>query len=200
MDGDGDMDMIYDEYYLKNISATECVTMPEAVFSIASNGLTVEFLNESVGQDTDCRSVEYLWDFGDGFTSEEANPTHTFAEENTYNVCLTVEDIAGQNTYCEDVTVAVSAVGQRTILKKITVFPNPVSDVLVAKSADAGQLQNVVVEIISPLGEIAKRLERDALDLSAGLTINVSDLPNGLHTLRISSGGKFFGQHFLKIN
>lgn len=36
---------------------------------------------------------EYLWDFGDGNTSTEAEPVHVFYAEGTYQVSLTVTDI-----------------------------------------------------------------------------------------------------------
>jgi len=34
----------------------------------------------------------YFWDFGDGGTSDEQNPTHTYTEEGNYTVALTVTD------------------------------------------------------------------------------------------------------------
>ncbi len=40
-------------------------------------------------------AVSYSWNFGDGGTSTEANPTHTYAEAGSYNVTLTVENADG---------------------------------------------------------------------------------------------------------
>jgi PKD repeat protein len=40
-------------------------------------------------------AVSYSWNFGDGETSTEENPTHTYAEVGTYNVTLTVENSDG---------------------------------------------------------------------------------------------------------
>ena len=37
----------------------------------------------------------YLWDFGDGTTSTELNPTHTYTDAGTYNVSFTVTDGSG---------------------------------------------------------------------------------------------------------
>ena len=34
----------------------------------------------------------YSWDFGDGATSEQADPEHTYANSGTYNAVLTVTD------------------------------------------------------------------------------------------------------------
>ena len=36
--------------------------------------------------------VSYLWDFGDGSTSEEANPSYIYHEARTYNLSLTITD------------------------------------------------------------------------------------------------------------
>jgi PKD repeat protein len=38
----------------------------------------------------------WLWDFGDGTTSTEQNPVHTYTDEGTYSVTLTVEPSLGQ--------------------------------------------------------------------------------------------------------
>jgi PKD repeat protein/glucose/arabinose dehydrogenase len=40
----------------------------------------------------------YAWDFGDGATSTEVNPAHTYTEVGTYEVTLTVTDAAGTTT------------------------------------------------------------------------------------------------------
>lgn len=41
-------------------------------------------------------AVSWLWDFGDGNTSTQQHPTHTYTQSGTYTVSLTVSD--GQNT------------------------------------------------------------------------------------------------------
>lgn len=52
--------------------------------------LTLTF--ESMLLDTDIVTT-WLWDFGDGNTSTEATPTHTYAEGGSYEVTLTVETV-----------------------------------------------------------------------------------------------------------
>ncbi len=39
--------------------------------------------------------ISYAWDFGDGSTSTEANPTHTYASNGAYTATLTVKDPSG---------------------------------------------------------------------------------------------------------
>ncbi|MEO1289334.1 MAG: PKD domain-containing protein, partial [Chloroflexota bacterium] len=54
--------------------------------------LSVNFTNQSTGQ---ISSVN--WDFGDGTSSTEQNPTHIFDDTGTYNVILTVSGPGGSN-------------------------------------------------------------------------------------------------------
>ena len=53
--------------------------------------LEVNFVDRSTGNVT-----SWVWDFGDGNTSTEANPTHTYNDAGRYSVSLTVGD--GTNT------------------------------------------------------------------------------------------------------
>ncbi len=61
---------------------------------------TVYFVDFSTGDPT-----SWLWEFGDGFTSVEANPTHTYASNGTYNVCLTATNAVGSNTSCQTIVI-----------------------------------------------------------------------------------------------
>ena len=49
------------------------------------------------------------WDFGDGSTSNDQNPTHTYKEVGTYTVSLTVSNDAGTDTETKTDLVTVSA-------------------------------------------------------------------------------------------
>ena len=66
---------------------------PEASFEFVAAGLTVSFTDTST--DPDGFIVSWAWDFGDGETSTEQNPTHTFPEADTYIVELIVTDDDG---------------------------------------------------------------------------------------------------------
>jgi PKD repeat protein len=74
---------------------------PVAVFTFTDQGGgTIAFTDESLNQPSG-----WLWDFGDGNTSTQQNPTHTYATAGTYTVCLTVTNGLGSNTVCQDVTI-----------------------------------------------------------------------------------------------
>ena len=85
-------------------SATATVTIvvddvPTADFSSATNGLTVDFTNESDN------ATSYSWDFGDGNSSTEEDPSHTYSEDGTYEVVLTATNDCGSTTTTQTVTI-----------------------------------------------------------------------------------------------
>jgi PKD repeat protein len=59
------------------------------------------FINNSHGEEN-----YYLWDFGDGITSNEFNPLHVYSDTGTYNVCLSIYTYYGcSNTTCKELYV-----------------------------------------------------------------------------------------------
>ncbi len=85
---------------------------PTAVMSAdVSRGiapLTVQF--DSGGSTDDGLIVSRIWDFGDGQTSREISPRHTFTNTGEFNVTLTLVDDAGART-------------RRTITVSVTLAP-----------------------------------------------------------------------------
>jgi PKD repeat protein len=63
---------------------------PVAGFSTSANREKVSFSNQSADSDGD--TLSYSWDFGDGSTSNEKDPVHTYAGTGAYRVQLTVSD------------------------------------------------------------------------------------------------------------
>ena len=56
-------------------------TVPDFTFTVSQN--TVTFTDNSL------LAESHFWDFGDGNTSEEENPVHTYESDGTFNVTLT---------------------------------------------------------------------------------------------------------------
>ena len=76
--------------------------------SIPIFGTPVQFSDMS--SDADGTVQTWTWDFGDGVTSDEQNPTHVYKKQGSYNVTLKVED--DQHATSEKtlpITVSVSA-------------------------------------------------------------------------------------------
>ncbi len=68
---------------------------PSAAFSYTGNDHSIQFTDLS--QASSGQTItEWDWDFGDGSTSSEQNPTHTFNTDDTFSVSLTVVDSSEQ--------------------------------------------------------------------------------------------------------
>jgi PKD repeat protein len=60
----------------------------EAIYTGTDYGTyTWDFLNTSIGS-----NLTYLWDFGDGTTDTQQNPTHVFAQLGIHQICLTIDN------------------------------------------------------------------------------------------------------------
>ena len=80
----------------------------EVNFGQTISDLQVEFNNETTGG---IGQLSYLWDFGDGTTSNNISPSHTYRSGGTYVVTLTVTDQTGAAILkSESITVSAAAV------------------------------------------------------------------------------------------
>jgi uncharacterized protein (TIGR02145 family) len=90
------------------------VGVAAAGFSSSPSGgqapLTVDFSDESGNNPT-----SWLWDFGDGSTSTDQSPTHTYTTMGLYDVSLTVSNEHGSHTLTEEEFIAVHG-GDESVL------------------------------------------------------------------------------------
>ncbi len=90
------------------VSATP--NSPVAAFTYSpaapTTGLPVMFTDASTGGAPDT----WAWDFGDGSTSTDQNPSHTFATADTFTVSLTVSNSGGSDSASMDITVEAGSV------------------------------------------------------------------------------------------
>jgi PKD repeat protein len=75
--------------------------------------LTVQF-SSAGSSDPDGTITAFTWDFGDGGTSNAANPSYTYANAGTYNAVLTVTDDGGA-TASATVTIDVAQASQNEL-------------------------------------------------------------------------------------
>ncbi len=75
-------------------------------------GEPVRFFNASNGLDVNVNT--WVWDFGDGVTSTELNPIHTYTSEGEYQIALTINN---PNSACNN-----------TITRTVRLSPPPIAD------------------------------------------------------------------------
>ena len=83
-------------------SCSKDTPAPTAEIFATINGYEVNFNPTVTDVDT------YIWNFGDGESSTEAKPVHTYALSGTYHVSLTVNGGGGEATVTKDITIAAS--------------------------------------------------------------------------------------------
>jgi PKD repeat protein len=66
---------------------------PQAEFDVHCTGLTCTFTDKS--KDDDGNIASWQWDFGDGQSSSDQNPSHSYETAGVYHVTLTVTDNDG---------------------------------------------------------------------------------------------------------
>lgn len=155
----------------------------------------VSFTNTSTNGDS------YLWNFGDGTTSDAFEPNHSFNEVGTYTVSLTAINAEGCSDseiieiVVEEVSTSISIIEAQNQIK---VFPNPTRD-MVNVNFEFGESQNVSVYLTDLLG---RRLS----DVGANnyqndqLQIDLSNYANGIYYLVFDIEGTKVVKKVAKMN
>ena len=88
---------------------------PVASFTSVVAELTVQFMDTSTE-----RPTSWAWNFGDGGTSTDQNPSHIYTSANTYTVTLTATNTIGSNA----ATAQVTAIAPPDLRPVAPVVPN----------------------------------------------------------------------------
>ncbi len=82
--------------------AVQVNPLPASGFGFTLNSTTVTFINSSTNGNS------YSWDFGDGNTSTQLNPSHTYGVVDTYFVTLIVTNSCGSDTISKNINLSCS--------------------------------------------------------------------------------------------
>ena len=149
--------------------------LPTVNFSSTGNGLQWSFTdNSSSGPNT-----SWHWDFGNGDSSSLQNPNYTYVSDNNYNVCLTVSDDCGHQTFCDSVAAYNNTGFHHFENNKFKVYPNPTEGVFNISSNDTFTR----IQLLTLTGKIV--LEKNT-NHSISSILNISDFENGIYLLKVS--------------
>ncbi|MEL6719387.1 MAG: T9SS type A sorting domain-containing protein, partial [Bacteroidota bacterium] len=149
---------------------------------------TVQFTNETNGVSSQ------TWDFGDGTTSNEANPSHTYTAVGTYKVILTVMTTDGcVNSTEQDIIVDMmtSTSTIEAIEEAILIYPNPTNDQLFIEMEQAG---NANIQVLDMLGRQVNQYNFDR----STFQLNMTTLPSGIYYISIEKDGKYWIEKVIK--
>lgn len=92
----------------------------------SSDFLTIQFWDVSY-----FRPEIWEWTFGDGGSSTEREPLHSFTEKGIYEVCLTVSNENSRHTSCQELNLGITSTTETAAVEiDLSIFPNPTDDFL----------------------------------------------------------------------
>ncbi len=155
-------------------------------FEVAANVVT--FQNESVA------GTSFSWDFGDGESSAEANPVHTYAQPAVYEVSLTVSNSGCGSAISQDVGISTTGSAEAEWQSGFRVFPNPADGFFYLEKTKAAQnrwdwrLFDVTGKAVLS-GEAAQKLTRISWEM----------FPSGMYYFEVWSEKKRLHLAILKL-
>ncbi len=123
----------------------------------------------------------YFWDFGDGNTSTEQNPSHTFETNGMFEVVLTVSNECGEFTVTKTYAINSNSVTEAE-LANVKIFPNPAQNNLNI------QLTNSESDLINlDVLDISGKLIKSEAFRTSSYGLDVSTMMSGTYLIRLRS-------------
>ncbi len=158
---------------------------PVADFSYTANNQEITFTNTSEN------ATNYLWNFGNGYTSVLENPTYTYDASGTYSVVLTAS-----NRVCDDAEITkdieVNYVGIPETETKISIAPNPNTGRFRIDLADLNA-KNIQIDIYSVNGNL---IYRNYVHSSV-FEIDMTDKSKGIYFIKITADNRILNSKLI---
>lgn len=137
---------------------------------IDSSG-TVDFTNWSTN------ATSYLWDFGNGDTSTDVNPSYTYAANGSYNVWLTATNACGDDVITHIISGIFIGIEEIPLeAENISMFPNPTRDIL-----NIANTENI--ESVQLYDLVGNSLRTIQIYGESQIQFNISELPSGIYNV-----------------
>lgn len=158
------------------------ISVPDASFTGQQQGSSTTWAFTP----TDLNASTYSWAFGDGGTSAQASPSHTYAQDGNYFVSLSLTDSIGCPAY-DSTTIQFVGVGLTAASPLGSITPNPFHDQVDIRLG-APCLGGLRVEVMDALGRVV--LAQDAPAGTQALRLGAGALPVGVYVLRVHVDGQ----------
>ncbi len=173
----------FGESTLAQTAIVSASPLPSVLYTMMPIGLEVVFTNQSQN------AASYLWNFGDGLTSTEANPTHTYANPGDYLVTLQAVNTCGTSILQLWVSVMVSETSQPTSFARLSVSPNPSNGSIKLELLDAPS-PNLSWRLFNALGQCIANRELGAFGGNYSGNLDFRHLPPAVYWLSVRTTEK----------
>lgn len=144
------------------------------------NDFGVAFTNTSTDGD------EYFWDFGDGNTSTDENPSHVYASNGAYEVMLISTNDCGSDTIMQTVDALQTSIFDPTSSFELTISPNPNNGVFEIK-IESIETDELAWNLYNLQGKILQEGIFSVLPGISRQVIHGEDLSPGIYYLKLQN-------------
>ena len=130
-------------------------------------------------RDISKNAVSYLWDFGDGETSEAMNPNHVYKKSGKYQVRLTTANACGDNNIAQIVNTSYDS--------ELEIYPNPSKNMKTRVDLNAVLFNRIDYWLYDTRG--AQRLSGFVSQYSSFIDLDLRPFPSGLYILKMDIDG-----------
>lgn len=157
----------------------------KADFTVMINGTEASFT------ETSHNALSWQWDFGDGASSTEQHPVHSYAANGSFQVTLEASGNCNTDTARQSVTVVITDVPAEKLLLPLSVAPNPFSDHIVIFGIPGQQAD---IRLMTMTGSDVQVLKNLPVQADGTLRIGFHDehLRNGLLLLFLTVNDRVY--------
>jgi len=130
-------------------------------------------------RDASKNAESYLWDFGDGDTSESMNPSHVYKNSGKYQVRLTTSNACGDANLIQTVNTSYDS--------ELEVYPNPSKNVKTRVDLNTVLFNRIDYWLYDTRG--AQRLSGFVSQYNSFIDLDLRPFPSGLYILKMDIDG-----------
>jgi PKD repeat protein len=182
-------------YYLYNwqIQEGSCssarIPVTGAIDALVNAAFTQSIASSSVTfTNTSTNATSYYWDFGDGQSSTQTSPFHTYGADGSYPVMMIASNTCGSDTaWYTAVISTVGGVSAINMASQITIYPNPAKD-MIYLNLNSNAAQDCSYEIINMVGESVIKGQLVFAPGNPSVPVDVAALKQGIYFIKLMVG------------
>ncbi|MDP2385820.1 MAG: PKD domain-containing protein [Bacteroidota bacterium] len=153
-------------------------------------------------------NLTYQWTFGDGTSSTQQYPFHTYAVPGHYDICLRIIGDSCVSDFCDTSSVHRMASGNMSsfnvlapvgikenveTVSAISVFPNPFENYMTVKFVST-ESTSIVISLYDAIGKLVLQKETKCSQGENKIELSTSELSRGVYTLNIKGSSNNFNK------
>jgi len=165
---------------------------PIPSFTNIFNNLTVSFNNTTING-----GLNFLWDFGDGYTSTDKNPVHSYQNYGNYIVKLISSNSCGTDSTNSDINIVQSIDYYDIANNRIIAYPNPAENIIYL-NLNSEKSDKAKLKLTDVLGRV---VEQNDLTINTGnnkFQFDIAHLSYGIYFINIILDNTLFTAKFIK--